>query len=335
MTMHSKTKAIATVLVMVTALAGAGAGMAATPGQPDWLKGDLKKPLSEVRIGITVLNPSSNSYQAQYASTATEYAKELGIQASIVDPQGDPSKQFSQIQNFVAQKMDAIVVWPTSAVAEVPAIRQAYIAKIPVIVSNSQIEEDARKYTVAWTGPDDCAQAKKAAKLLSGSMGGKGNIVMILGTPGYATAMLRETCFLDEMKSSPGIKVLDKQPANWSREKAQSVMENFLTKYGHSINGVYAQDDGMGLGALNAIRAAGYKKGDIKLTTANMFGEGYDAIKDGWHTGSVNQSPVEDAKLAIQTAVKVAEGQSVPPVQRIPTPTVDAQNVTTFTRPTW
>ncbi len=335
MKFNSKRKWIVGALITASAASLAGTGVAAESAQPYWLKGNLKKPLSEVRIGITVLNPSSNSYQAQYASTATEYAKELGIQASIVDPQGDPSKQFAQIQNFVAQKMDAIVVWPTSAVAVVPAIRQAYNAKIPVVISNSQIEEGARKYTVAWTGPDDCEQAKKAANLLSDAMGGKGNIVMVLGTPGYATAMLRETCFLDVMKAHPGIKLLDKQPANWSREKAQSVTENFLTKYGHTINGIYAEDDGMGLGALNAIKAAGFKKGEIKLRTANMFGEGYDEIKEGWHTGSVSQSPIEDAKLAIQSAVEIAEGQSVPAIQRIPTPPVSAQNVNTFTRPTW
>lgn len=303
--------------------------------QPDWLPANPPRPLSEVRIGITVLHPSSNSYQAQYADAARRYAEELGIQATIVDPQGDPSKQFAQIQNLVAQRMDAIVVWPTSAVAVVPAIRQAYAAKIPVVISNAQIDESARQYTAAWTGPDDCGQAQKAAQLLGDALGGKGNIVMIAGTPGYATAMTREKCFIEAMKAYPELKLIDKQPANWSREKAQSVMENFLTKYGKTINGVYAHDDGMGLGALNAIRSAGYQPGDIKLTTANLFGEGYDAIQAGWHSGSVYQSPIEDAQLAIKTAVLIAEGQKQPKEQTIPTPKVSAQTLTEFPRPGW
>ena len=303
--------------------------------QPSWLPATLPKPLKDVRIGITVLHPSSNSYQAQYAESARQFAQELGIQATIVDPQGDPSKQFAQIQNLVAQRMDAIVVWPTSAVAVVPAIRQAYAAKIPVVISNAQIDESARQFITAWTGPDDCGQAQKAAQLLGDSLGGKGRIVMIMGTPGYATAMTREKCFVDAMKAYPDIQLVDKQPANWSREKAQSVMENFLTKYGKTINGVYAHDDGMGLGALNAIRSAGYQPGDIKLTTANLFGEGYDAIKAGWHSGSVYQSPIEDAQLAIKAAVLIAEGITPPKEQTIPTPKVSPQNYTEFPRPTW
>jgi len=303
--------------------------------QPDWLQAPLSKPLSEVRIGITVLHPSSNAYQAQYAATAEEYAKELGIQATIVDPQGDPSRQFSQIQNLVAQRMDALIVWPTSAVAVIPAIRQAWMAKIPVVISNSQIEEDARRFTVAWTGPDDCGQAQKAAELLGEALGGKGNIVMIMGTPGYSVAMTRDACFMETIKAWPDIVLLEKQPANWNRERAQAVMENFLTKYGKTIHGVYAHDDGMGLGALNAIRAAGYQAGDIKMTTANLFGEGYDAIQAGWHSGSVYQSPIEDARLAIQTAVQIALGQTPPREQYIPTPKISPQNLSAFPKPTW
>lgn len=318
----------------VVLMAGAVAGASAAD-KPEWIEGELQKPLEEVRIGITVLHPSSNSYQAQYADTAVEYAKEIGIQATVSDPQGDPSKQFAQIQNFISQRMDAIVVWPTSAKAVVPAIRQAEKAGIPVIISNSKIEEGAEKYTVGWTGPDDCGQARKAAEQLVNALDEQGQIVMVLGTPGYATAMIRERCFVEVVDQYPGIEILEGQPANWNREKAQSVMENFLTKYGKEIDGVYAQDDGMGLGVLNAIRAAGYDKGDIKMTTANMFGAGYDAIKAGWHTGSVSQSPIEDAKLAIQTAVRVVQGEDVPDVQYIPTPKVNASNIDEFERPTW
>lgn len=307
----------------------------ASAAKPEWIKGELRKSLGEVRIGITVLHPSSNSYQAQYAETAVAYSKEIGIDATVSDPQGDPSKQFAQIQNFISQRMDAIVVWPTNAKAVVPAIRKAESAGIPVIISNSRIEKDARQYTVAWTGPDDCGQARKAGEQLVKALDGEGRIVMVLGTPGYATAMIRERCFVEVIEEHPGIEVLAKQPANWNREKAQSVMENFLTKFGDSIDGVYAQDDGMGLGVLNAIRAAGYEKGDIKMTTANMFGEGYDAIKAGWHTGSVSQSPIEDAKLAIETAVRVVQGEEVPRVQYIPTPKVNASNLDEFDRPTW
>ncbi|MDA3919909.1 MAG: sugar ABC transporter substrate-binding protein [Salinisphaera sp.] len=321
-------------VIAVVALAGFALSAAAAD-QPDWLKGPLKKPLDQIRLGITVLYPESNSYQARYADTAAEYTKQLGVKATIMDPQGDPSKQFSQIQNLIAEHVDAMVVWPTSAVAVTPAIRRAHAAGIPVIISNSHIEKSARKYTVAFTGPDDCGQARKAAEMLVKALNDKGQIVLVLGTPGYATAMIRESCFLDVIKKHPEIKVLDKQPADWNRGKAQSVMEAYLTKYGKKIDGVYAEDDGMGLGVLNAIQGAGIKKGRIKLVTANMFRQGYTAIKNGWETGSVWQSPSDDAKLAIQTAIRVAEGKPVPKVQHIPTPKVDAETIKNFSQPTW
>jgi ribose transport system substrate-binding protein len=304
---------------------------------PDWLKGDtLKKPLNETRIGITVLYPGSNSYQAKYAETATEYSKQLGIQATVLDPQGDPPTQFNQIQDLIAQKMDVIVVWPTSQNALIPAIRQAARAGIPVITSNSPIATAGQSYIVAHTGPDDCRQAQFAAEQLGEAIGGKGNVVVIEGTPGYSVAIIRKNCFLDTMEDKySGITILDSQPANWNREKAQTIMEGYLTKYKGKIDGIYAFDDGMGLGAISALKAAGYKPGDIKITTCNLFREGYDMIKEGWHTGSNQQSPIDDAKLAIQTAIKVANGIEVPVLQTIETPKINKTNLDQFEQPTW
>jgi ribose transport system substrate-binding protein len=324
-------------IMMLIAIIFASVSASQAADTPEWLSGaKLKKPLSETRIGITVLYPGSNSYQAKYAETATEYSKELGIQATVLDPQGDPAVQFNQIQDLIAQKMDVIVVWPTSQNALIPAIRQASRAGIPVITSNSPIATAGQRYIVAHTGPDDCRQAQFAAEQLGEALEGKGNIVVIEGTPGYSVAIIRKNCFLDTMEDKfPDIKILDSQPANWNREKAQTIMEGYLTKYKGKIDGIYAFDDGMGLGAINALKAAGYKPGEIKITTCNLFREGYVLIKEGWHTGSNQQSPIDDAKLAIQTAIKVANGIEVPRLQTIETPKINKNNVDQFEQPTW
>ena len=303
---------------------------------PDWLGGDLKKPLSETRIGITVLYPGSNAYQAKYAETAEAYSKELGLDAVVMDPQGDPATQFNQIQDMVSQNMDAIVVWPTSQNALIPAIRQAARSGIPVVTSNSPIGEAGRRYIVGHTGPDDCAQAEQSAEMLADSLGGNGNIVVVEGTPGYSVSILRKNCFLDKIADDyPGINILASQTAEWNREKAQTVMETFLTQFGEKIDGVYAFDDGMGLGVISALQGAGKAPGDVKVVTCNQFGEGWDAMKSGWHSGSNKQSPIDDAILAIQTAVKVANGIDVPELQGIETPKVLPENVDQFERPTW
>jgi len=174
--------------------------------------------------------------------------------------------------------------------------RQADRAGIPVITSNSPIGEAGRRYVTAHTGPDDCALATQAAEMLADSLNGSGNIVIVEGTPGYSVSLLRGNCFLDKIDDSyPGINVLDSQPADWNREKAQTIMETYLTQYG----------------------------------------EGWDAIKSGWQTGSGKQSPIDDAILAIQTAVKVANGIEVPALQEIEIDKITAENIDTFDRPTW
>jgi len=303
---------------------------------PDWLGGELQKPLSETRIGITVLYPGSNAYQAKYAETAVAYAAELGLDATVMDPQGDPATQFNQIQDMASQNMDAIVVWPTSQNALIPAIREASRAGIPVVTSNSPIGEAGRRYIVGHTGPDDCAQAEQSAEMLADSLGGSGDIVVVEGTPGYSVSILRKNCFLDKMADDyPGINILASQTAEWNREKAQTVMETFLTQFGDQIDGVYAFDDGMGLGVISALQGAGKAPGDVKVVTCNQFGEGWDAMKAGWHSGSNKQSPIDDAILAIQTAVRVANGIEVPMLQGIETPKVLPENVDQFERPAW
>ncbi|ETX30385.1 sugar ABC transporter substrate-binding protein [Roseivivax isoporae] len=315
--------------------AGTTAGHA-QDAAPEWLGGALKKPLSETRIGITVLYPGSNAYQAKYAETAEAYTAELGLDATVMDPQGDPATQFNQIQDMSSQNMDAIVVWPTSQNALIPAIGGASRAGIPVITSNSPIGEGGRRYVAAHTGPDDCIQAEQSAEMLGEALGGSGEIVVVEGTPGYTVSILRKNCFLDRLADAyPDVTILESQPADWNRERAQTVMETFLTKYGDEIDGVYAFDDGMGLGVVSALKGAGKQPGDVKVVTCNQFGEGWDQMREGWMTGTNKQSPVDDAILAIQTAVKVANGIEVPETQKIDTPKVTPDNVDAFERPSW
>jgi ribose transport system substrate-binding protein len=322
--------------LVVTSAITLAATAAVAQDAPDWLGGDLVKPLSETRIGITVLYPGSNAYQAKYAEAAEEYSEELGIQATVMDPQGDPAVQFNQIQDMASQNPDALVVWPASQNALIPAIRNASRAGIPVITSNSPIGEAGRRYIVAHTGPDDCAQAEQSAEMLGDALDGEGNIVVVEGTPGYAVSILRKNCFLDKLADEySDVNILGSQTADWNREKAQTVMETFLTQFGDEIDGVYAFDDGMGLGVISALQGAGKEPGEVKVVTCNQFGEGWDAMQEGWHSGSNMQSPIDDAILAIQTAVKVANGIEVPELQGIDTPKVLPENVAEFERPSW
>lgn len=318
--------------IPVRALANQSHGQDASPV---WLAGKLKIPLSKIKIGISEMYPASNAYQAVYMRTDKKYCTELGVQCKIMDPEGDAQKQFEEIGDLASEHLNAIIVFPVSAVAEIPAIKKAHDTGVPIVVGNAHIAKPGRKFTVGFAGPDDCLQAKHAANEMVQALHGKGNIVMIIGTPGFSVTRIREKCFLKVLHRESSIKVLATQPANWEREKAQSVTETFLTKFGKRIDGIYAEDDGMGDGVVNALKEAHIPRGKVILTTGNQFPQGYVNIEDGWEYGSVGQSPKLSAILAIQTAVRVAEGEKVPRVQHIATPPITRRNIFYFKKPDW
>jgi ribose transport system substrate-binding protein len=140
--------------------------------------------------------------------------------------------------------------------------------------------------------------------------------VQITGQPGYTTAIERAKGFDDRLPEvCPNVTLVETQPGDWNREKSQKVMEAFLVKY-DDIDGVYAGDDNMGVGALNAAKAAG-REGIIFVGATN-FAVGYEAMERGEYWGSIYQSPVDDAEAALQTAHRRAErrGRSVPELLR-------------------
>lgn len=305
---------------------------------PDWLPSPLPKPLSEITVGFSNLGTGVNAYSATYTEAFNSYAAELGIKTIVLDSQADPVKQSAQIQTLVSQKPDVLIVWPVNAKAVVPALKQASEAGIPVVVTNSQADASGDAYVTAFTGPNDYTQAEMAAKSLAEALGGKGSIVELNGMPGYSAGEQRLQAFKDVLAKYPDIKVLDSQPANWSQEKGQSLMENYITRFGNDIQGVLSASGDMGLGALTAVKAA-IAEGRLAkapvFSDPTMTGGVYDAIKAGEYYSSVLQSPQIDARTALKAALQIAEGVKLPAVVFMETPGITKDNITTVDRPTF
>ena len=285
-----------------------------------------------VRIGITQNNVGVDSYQTTYEKAFLEAAKaNPDVEAVVLDAGGDVARQIGQLRDLVQQRVDVIIIWPTNGQAVVPGIRQADRAGIPVVVTNSKIAEAGNEFIAAFSGPDNIAQGRHAAEMMCEALDGKGQIVQIAGQPGYTTAMERAQGFEERLaEACPDVDLMETQPADWNREKAQRVMENFLTKY-DQIDGVYAGDDNMGVGALNAAKAAGRK--DIVFIGATNFAVGYEAMERGEYYGSVYQSPVEDARNALNTAIAVVKGEEVPKFNYFDTPKITKDTVAQFDKP--
>lgn len=288
-------------------------------------------------IGITQNNVGVDSYQTTYEKAFVDAANANdGVEAVVLDAGGDVARQIAQIEDLIQQEVDAIIIWPTNGEAVIPAVRKAKKAGIPVIVTNSNIAEQGFDFISSFSGPDNITQGSRSAEIMCDKFKAMGTeneaqIVHITGQPGYTTAIERAKGFEDRLPEvCPNVTVLDTQPGDWNREKAQKVMEAFLVKY-DDIDGVYAGDDNMGVGALNAARAAG-REGIIFVGATN-FSVGYEAMEKGDYWGSIYQSPVDDAEAALQTAIDVLDGKEVPFLNYFDTPKITQDNMGEFDKP--
>jgi len=285
-----------------------------------------------ITVGITQNNVGVDSYQTTYEQAfIAEAEANPNVEAVVLDAGGDVARQIAQIQDLIQQQVDVIIVWPTNGQAVVPAVRAAHQAGIPVVITNSNIAEEGHEFMASFSGPDNITQGAYAAEIMCEKLGGAGQIVQISGQPGYTTAIERQKGFEDRLaEACPGVEIMETQPGDWNREKAQRVMENFLVKY-DQIDGVYSGDDNMGVGALNAAKAAGRE--GIVFVGATNFAVGYEAMERGEYWGSIYQSPVDDAKNALATAISVHNGEEVPFLNYFETPKITQDNMGEFTKP--
>ncbi len=286
-----------------------------------------------IRIGITQNNVGIDSYQTTYERAFIEAADANDdVEVIVLDAGGDVARQINQMQDLIQQNVDAIIIWPTDGQALVPAVRSAYNEGIPVIVTNSNIAEAGMDFIAAFSGPNNIQQGIYSAEMMCEALDGEGEIVQITGMPGYTTAIERQQGFDDRLAElCPDVVQLDIQPGDWNRERAQRTMETFLTRF-DNIDGVYSGDDNMGVGALNAAIDAGRAEGMVFIGATN-FAVGYDAMERGEYWGSVYQSPVDDARAALQTALDVLAGEDVPKLNYFDTPKITQENMHEFDRP--
>lgn len=290
-----------------------------------------------MKIGITQNNVGVDSYQTTYEKAFIAAADaNADIEAVVLDAGGDVARQIAQMEDLIQQEVDAIIIWPTNGEAVIPAVRKAQKAGIPVVVTNSNIAEAGFDFIKSFSGPDNITQGARSAEIMCDKFKDMGiadeaQVVHITGQPGYTTAIERAKGFEDRLPEvCPNVTIVDTQPGDWNREKSQQVMEAFLVKY-DDIDGVYAGDDNMGVGALNAAKAAG--RDGIIFVGATNFAVGYEAMAAGEYWGSIYQSPVDDAEAALQTAVDILSGKDIPFLNYFDTPKITQDNMGEFTKP--
>ena len=279
---------------------------------------------SDLKVGLSV-STLNNPFFVQLKEGAQAEAKKEGVSLTVTDAQNDASQQANQIENFTSQNVKSIIINPVDSDAAGPSVKAANNANIPVVAADRTVNDASVAATVA---SDNVAGGKLAAKAIAEQLGGKGTILVLQGTSGTSAANERGKGFTEGLKAYPGIKIVASQPADFDRTKGLDVTTNLLQAH-PDVNGIFAQNDEMALGA---IKALGSKAGkSVKVVGFDGTPDGLTAVKAGTLYASVAQQPKLLGELAVQNAVKAAKGEKVDTTVKVPVKVVTKENVAGFT----
>jgi ABC-type sugar transport system substrate-binding protein len=295
------TTALAAVLFTALTACGSSGGNAADDGK--------------ITMGFAQVGAESG-WRTANTKSVRESADSAGIELKFSDAQQKQENQIKAIRSYIQQKVDVIAFSPVVETGWDTVLLEAQRAKIPVILTDRAIDSDDTSLYKTFLGSDFIEEGKKAGKWLVDNTDGPTNVVELQGTTGAAPAIDRKKGFADEIKSNPDIKIVASQTGDFTRAGGKQVMEAFL-KSQPDIDVVFAHNDDMGLGALEAIKAAGKKPGvDIKIITIDAVHDGMQALANGEFNYIVECNPLLGPQL-MELAKKVVAGEDVP--QRVVT----------------
>ena len=247
---------------------------------------------------------------------AEEEARNLGINLVVqaAEREVDVEKQMQIIENLIQTRVDVILFTPSGSKEIVPAIAKANEAGIPVIVVDTAVDrraaEEAGIRITTTIGSDNYQGGRIAGEYVREHFSGRTEVAILEGIPGHETAEARLQGFLDAVKPATHIQVVASQPANWERDQGFNVFQNILQAH-HEIDALFACNDMMALGAIEAIAAAG-KAGEIMVIGFDAVEDARAAIREGSIEASVAQYPYEMGRLGVESAVCTLAGKLFP-----------------------
>jgi len=277
-------------------------------------------------IGVSLLN-LSNEFVVTLREAMEARAKELGVRLIVNDAQRSPERQVQQVETFVAQKVDAIVLNPCEVEASSPAVQKALAAGIPVVNVNSE----TKAAPTAFVGSRDEESARLGMAFIAQRLRGQGGVLMMEGYMGQAAQIKRSEGAREILAKNPGLRLLAAQTAEWDRAKAVTLMENWLQAYGASVQAVFAQNDEMAMGVLLALERAGRKK-DVVVVGVDAIDDALLAVRDGRLDATVFQDGRGQGRGAIEAALRLIRKEAVEKESFIPFQLVTKENAENFLR---
>ena len=286
--------------------------------------------LADMKIGVSM---------AQFDDTWLTYLRESmdtkaksypdGVKLQFEDARSDVVRQLSQVESFVSQKVDAIVVNPVDTAATRKITEAAVKAGIPLVYVNRRPDDLNLPKGVVTVASNDLEAGQMQMQYLAEKMGGKGDIVILLGDLANNSTTNRTKGVKEVLAKYPNIKIEQEQSGIWSRDKGMTLVNDWLTQ-GRKFDAVVSNNDEMAIGAAMALQQAGVAKGSVLIAGVDGTPDGLNAVKKGSLLVSVFQDAKGQADGSIDTAVKMARNEPVEQAVWVPYRLITLQNVDQF-----
>jgi ABC-type sugar transport system substrate-binding protein len=298
------------IALALVAMVGCSKQSSDKPQEPS---GEAARPAAAKKlvIGFSQVGAESAWRTAETKSIRGE-ADKRGLELKFADAQGKQAQQIQALTSFIAQKVDAIVLAPVVETGWEVVLQQAKDAHIPVILVDRGIKVTDDSLYTTLIASDFVEEGRMAAEWLAKKSNGKANIYELQGTTGSAPAIDRKKGFEEVLQKYPDMKILKSQSADFTRAKGKEVMEAFIKSDRDQIQAVYAHNDDMALGAIQALDEAGMGPGS-KVTIISVDGVkgAFEAMVAGKLNATVECNPLMGA-LVFDTINKVRAGEKVP-----------------------
>jgi galactofuranose transport system substrate-binding protein len=268
----------------------------------------------KIVLGFSQIGAESE-WRTANSESIKSAAAEAGIDLKFSDAQQKQENQIKAIRSFIAQKVDVIGLSPVVESGWDTVLKEAKAAKIPVILTDRSVDSKDTSLYVTFMGSDFAEEGRKAGRWLLEKVKGKSgdvNVVELQGTVGSGPAIDRKKGFEEVIKAEPRIKIIRSQTGDFTRAKGKEVMEAFLKAEGKKINVLYAHNDDMAIGAIQAIEEAGLKPSkDITIISVDAVKGAFEAMIAGKLDVSVECSPLLGPQLMAATKDLMA-GKTLP-----------------------
>jgi galactofuranose transport system substrate-binding protein len=300
---------LATSLFLVVSCAPAPAPAPAATQPPAAAPAAAAKAYKDMTLCFPQLGAESDWRTADTASFK-DTAQKLGIKQLVFsDAQQKQENQISAVRACIQQKVDVIALPPVVEDGWEAVLTEAKNAKIPVIIVDRSVSASKDLYA-AHIGSDMVLEGERAAAEVNKMLPSGGAVLELSGTTGSGAAVGRAKGFRNKLNAN--IKILDSQTGNFTRAEAIPVMQAFLKKYkaGTDFQGLFIHNDDMGIGVIEALKAAGVKPGDLKIVSVDGTRGGFQAMVDGWFQADVECNPLLGPQV-MEMALKLMNGQAI------------------------